>query len=191
MPHDPIVAEMEETMGKIRKKHILAVVIPVVVFVTLFIILNNGTRASGDKNEPFLGKAGLEFGIICNVFNQTGDAESSFITGEYINNGHTTGNTVSADKANAPGRIRIGKITGSKSLQLHTQGTSVEVDESVIEEVKEYLAGIQKYSTSVLDRADMETDEKVNNQNSYIVDASQVSKETVYIDADNLIKNLQ
>lgn len=178
-------------MGKIRKKHIFAVLIPVVVFVTLFVIIYNGTRASGDKNEPFLGKAGLEFGIICNVFNQTGDAETSFITGEYVNNGHTTGNTVSADKANAPGRIRIGKITGAKSLQLHSQGTSVEVDESVIKEVKEYISAIQKYAYSVLDKADIETEEKVKDRNSYLVDASQVSKETVYIDADNLIANLQ
>ena len=64
------------------------------------------------NDSPFLGDC-IDYGIVCNYLNQTADMETNFAAVKYQGNGHTIGNTVSEDKANAPGIIKAGEIIGT------------------------------------------------------------------------------
>ena len=159
----------------------------VLALAAAFLIIGGISQASGEGNEPFLGKC-IEFGVVCNEFNQTGDVETNFATGKYTGNGHTTGNTVGG-KTNAAGEIRIGEVVG----ELKTRDNPVVfVDESVKEEVKELLAAAKKYADSVVDKADVDTAEiKDYDMNSYVLDISAEKKDTVYVAADAMMKDLE
>ena len=96
-------------MRRLRKGFVAKAAACVAAVVIVFAIIGGISFASGEGNEPFLGDY-IEYGIICNYLNQTADMETNFVAGKYSGNGQYTGNTVSDNKANAPGEIRIGEV---------------------------------------------------------------------------------
>lgn len=161
----------------------IKIAVPVIALLAVFLVVGGVTQASADRNEPFLAKAGLEFGIICNYMNQTSDMETNFAVLKYQGNGHTNGNTISENRANAAGRILVGEIIGEK--QFHNNPMVIEGKEAIAT-VSDLLSSIKNYSSSVVDKADIETSAEVRDQNSYVVDISDIDKKTVYVDADNM-----
>ena len=168
---------------KNKKKFFAKTGAAVLTLAVAFAIIGGISRASGTGNEPFLGKC-MEFGVVCNDFNQTGDVETNFATGKYTGNGHTTGNTVSGNMANAAGQIRIGELVG----KIQTRNNPlVYIDESVKAEVKDMIATVKDYADSVVDRADIEAPEAAD-MNKYVIDVSTSKKDTVYVAADKLVE---
>lgn len=161
----------------------IKIAVPVIALLAVFLVVGGVTQASADRNEPFLAKAGLEFGIICNYMNQTSDMETNFAVLKYQGNGHTNGNSISENRANAAGRILVGKIIGKK--QFRNNPMVIEGKEAIAT-VSDLLSSIKNYSSSVVDKADIETSSEVRDQNSYVVDISDIDKKTVYVDADNM-----
>lgn len=161
----------------------IKIAVPVIALLAVFFVVGGVTQASADRNEPFLAKAGLEFGIICNYMNQTSDMETNFAVLKYQGNGHTNGNSISENRANAAGRILAGEIIGEK--QFRNNPVVIEGKEAIAI-VSDLLSSIKNYSSSVVDKADIETSSEVKDQNSYLVDISDIDKKTVYVDADNM-----
>lgn len=161
----------------------IKIAVPVIALLAVFFVVGGVTQASADRNEPFLAKAGLEFGIICNYMNQTSDMETNFAVLKYQGNGHTNGNSISQNRANAAGRILAGEIIGEK--QFRNNPVVIEGKEAIAI-VSDLLSSIKNYSSSVVDKADIETSSEVKDQNSYLVDISDIDKKTVYVDADNM-----
>ena len=138
------------------------------------------------NNSPFLDDC-IEYGIVCNYLNQTADMETNFAAVKYQGNGHTIGNTVSEDKANAPGIIKAGEIIGT----IQTRNNPVVLQgEEVKEEVNAMLASVSKYAESVVGKKDVKTSADVKDENNYSIDIADVKKDVVYVDADNMIDNL-
>lgn len=161
----------------------IKIAVPVIALLAVFLVVGGVTQASADRNEPFLAKAGLEFGIICNYMNQTSDMETNFAVLKYQGNGHTNGNSISENRANAAGRILVGEIIGKK--QFRNNPMVIEGKEAIAT-VSDLLSSIKNYSSSVVDKADIETSSEVGDPNSYVVDISDIDKKTVYVDADNM-----
>lgn len=170
-----------------KKGLLLKIALPVLAILLVFLVIGGASQASGDKNEPFLAKAGLEFGIICNFLNQTADMETNFAVLKYQPNGQWCGNTISKDKANAAGRILAGEIVGK--TQFRHEPVIIEGEEAAAI-VKDLLASIKSYSSSVVDKSDYETPVEVKDQNSYTVDITDIGKETVYVNADPMVAAL-
>ena len=138
------------------------------------------------NNSPFLGDC-IEYGIVCNFLNQTADMETNFAAVKYQGNGHTIGNTVSEDKANAPGIIKAGEIIGT----IQTRNNPVVLQgEEVKKEVKAMLASVSNYAESVVGKKDVKTSADVKDCNNYLIDITDVKEDVVYVDADNMIDNL-
>lgn len=180
----------------LRKKTVAKIGVSLIAVLGVFAIIGGISFASGEGNKPFLDDY-IEYGIICNHLNQTADMETNFVSGEYAGNGQYIGNTVSEDKANAAGKIRIGEVLRSngkkgeaKHVKLHSADTVVTVDPEVKEEVKDYLKKVKKYAVSLLDEKDVDLPDEVRDQNNYLIDISKVNKKTVYVDADKLVDAL-
>ena len=138
------------------------------------------------NNSPFLGDC-IEYGIVCNYLNQTADMETNFAAVKYQGNGHTIGNTVSEDKANATGIIKAGEIIGT----IQTRNNPVVLQgEEVKKEVKAMLASVSNYAESVVGKKDVKTSAEVKDCNNYLIDITDVKEDVVYVDADNMIDNL-
>ena len=171
-------------MRRLRKGFVAKAAACVAAVVIVFAIIGGISFASGEGNEPFLGDY-IEYGIICN-----------FVAGKYSGNGQYTGNTVSDNKANAPGEIRIGEVicaNGEKGtaadVKVHTAGGSVYVDESVKKEAADFLEKVYKYSKSLLDKSNFDSP-KVTDMNNYIIDISNKDDKTVYVNADQMVEDL-
>lgn len=138
------------------------------------------------NDSPFLGDC-IDYGIVCNYLNQTADMETNFAAVKYQGNGHTIGNTVSEDKANAPGIIKAGEIIGT----IQTRNNPVVLQgEEVKKEVKAMLASVSNYAESVVGKKDVKTSADVKDGNNYSIDIADVKEDVVYVDADNMIGNL-
>ena len=138
------------------------------------------------NDSPFLGDC-IDYGIVCNYLNQTADMETNFAAVKYQGNGHTIGNTVSEDKANAPGIIKAGEIIGT----IQTRNNPVVLQgEEVKKEVKAMLASVSNYAESVVGKKDVKTSAEVKDCNNYLIDITDVKEDVVYVDADNMIDNL-
>ena len=142
-------------MRRLRKGVAAKLAACAIAMAVVFAIVGGISFASGEGNEPFLGDY-VEYGIVCNHLNQTADMETNFVAGTYAGNGQHTGNTVSDDKANAAGMIRIGEVINvdgksgtAKNVQVHDKGGAVYVDESVKKEVADFLKKVKDYSESV------------------------------------------
>lgn len=142
--------------------------------------------ALASNNSPFLGDC-IEYGVVCNYLNQTGDMETNFAVGKYQGNGHTNGNTVSDSKANASGEIRIGEVVGEVKFR---GNPLVVIDKEVKKEVKAMLASVSNYAESVVGKKDVKTSADVKDGNNYSIDITDVKEDVVYVDADNMIDNL-
>ncbi len=182
-------------MRRLRKGFVAKAAACVAAVVIVFAIIGGISFASGEGNEPFLGNY-IEYGIICNYLNQTADMETNFVAGKYTGNGQYTGNTVSDNKANAPGEIRIGEVicaNGEKGdagdVKVHSAGGSVYVDESVKKEAADFLEKVYKYSKSLLDKSNFDSP-KVTDMNNYIIDISKKDDKTVYVNADQMVEDL-
>ena len=138
------------------------------------------------NDSPFLGDC-IDYGIVCNYLNQTADMETNFAAVKYQGNGHTIGNTISEDKANAPGIIKVGEIIGT----IQTRNNPVVLQgEEVKKEVKAMLASVSNYAESVVGQKDVKTSAEVKDCNNYLIDITDVKEDVVYVDADNMIDNL-
>ena len=156
----------------------------VMLFIWNIYIFTATSLASNDS--PFLGDC-LDYGIVCNYSNQTADMETNFAVVKYQGNGHTIGNTVSEDKANAPGIIKAGEIIGT----IQTRNNPVVLQgEEVKKEVKAMLASVSNYAESVVGKKDVKTSAEVKDCNNYLIDITDVKEDVVYVDADNMIDNL-
>ena len=173
-------------MRNLRRSLWVKIALPVFAVLVVFLVIGRASQASGDKNEPFLAKAGLEFGIICNQLNQTSDMETNFAALKYQGNGNTIGNTISKNKANAAGRILVGENLDKGKMQFHSDPLVIKGEEAVAI-VKDLMASIQSYSMSVVDKSDMETPVDVKDQNNYVVDITDINRETVYVSADSMV----
>ena len=138
------------------------------------------------NDSPFLGDC-IEYGVVCNYLNQTGDMETNFAVGKYQGNGHTNGNTVSDSKANASGEIRIGEVVGEVKFR---GNPLVVIDKEVKKEVKAMLASVSNYAESVVGKKNVKTSAEVKDCNNYLIDITDVKEDVVYVDADNMIDNL-
>ena len=145
-----------------------------------------GGISYASNNQPFLGDC-IEYGVVCNYLNQTGDMETNFSVGKYQGNGHTNGNTVSDSKANASGEIRIGEVVGEVQFR---GNPLVVIDKEVKKEVKAMLASVSNYAESVVGKKDVKTSAEVKDCNNYLIDITDVKEDVVYVDADNMIDNL-
>lgn len=169
-------------MRKLRKGAVAKGGAFVLVIALTFLIAGGMSQASGLGNEPFLGDC-MEYGIVCNFLNQRADMETNFASGKYQGNGHTIGNTVSEDKANAEGVIKVGEVVGKMKLR----GNPVVIqDESVKAEVKEMIAKTKSYSESVIKKSNLLAPD-VKDMNNYVIDAAGVDSKVVYVDADKMI----
>ena len=139
------------------------------------------------NNQPFLGDC-IEYGVVCNYLNQTGDMETNFAVGKYQGNGHTNGNTVSDSKANASGEIQIGEVVGEVKFR---GNPLVVIDKEVKKEVKAMLASVSNYAESVVGKKNVKTSAEVKDCNNYLIDITDVKEDVVYVDADNMIDNLK
>lgn len=176
----------------VRKKTVAKIGVSLMAVLGVFAIIGGISFASGEGNKPFLDDY-IEYGIVCNHLNQTADMETNFVAGEYAGNGQHTGNTVSEDKANAAGKIRIGEVLRSngekgeaKHVLLRNKDTVVTVDPEVKEEVKAFLRKVRKYAVSLLGEKDVILPDEVRDQNNYLIDVTSVNKKTVYVEADKL-----
>lgn len=142
--------------------------------------------ALASNNSPFLGDC-IEYGIVCNYLNQTGDMETNFAVGEYQGNGHTNGNTVSDSRANSSGEIRISEVVGDVKFR---GNPLVVVDKEVKNEVKAMLASVSNYAESVVGKKNVKTSAEVKDCNNYLIDITDVKEDVVYVGADNMIDNL-
>ena len=150
------------------------------------VCLFTATSSFASNDSPFLGDC-IDYGIVCNYLNQTADMETNFAAVKYQGNGHTIGNTVSEDKANAPGIIKAGEIIGT----IQTRNNPVVLQgEEVKKEVKAMLASVSNYAESVVGKKDVKTSADVKDGNNYSIDIADVKKDVVYVDADNMIDNL-
>ena len=150
------------------------------------VCLFTATSSFASNNSPFLGDC-IEYGIVCNYLNQTADMETNFAAVKYQGNGHTIGNTVSEDKANATGIIKAGEIIGT----IQTRNNPVVLQgEEVKKEVKAMLASVSNYAESVVGKKDVKTSAEVKDCNNYLIDITDVKEDVVYVDADNMIDNL-
>lgn len=157
-----------------------------IVLCYLFGIYIFTATSLASNNSPFLGDC-IDYGIVCNYLNQTADMETNFAAVKYQGNGHTIGNTVSEDKANAPGIIKAGEIIGT----IQTRNNPVVLQgEEVKKEVKAMLAYVSNYAESVVGKKDVKTSADVKGENNYSIDIADVKKDVVYVDADNMIDNL-
>ena len=139
------------------------------------------------NDSPFLGDC-IDYGIVCNYLNQTADMETNFAAVKYQGNGHTIGNTISEDKANAPGIIKFGEIIGT--IQIRNNPVILQGEE-VKKEVKAMLASVSNYAESVVGKKDVKTSAEVKDCNNYLIDITDVKEDVVYVDADNMIDNLK
>lgn len=152
----------------------------------LFCVCLFTATSFASNNSPFLGDC-IEYGIVCNYLNQTADMETNFAAVKYQGNGHTIGNTVSEDKANATGIIKAGEIIGT----IQTRNNPVVLQgEEVKKEVKAMLASVSNYAESVVGKKDVKTSADVKDGNNYSIDIADVKEDVVYVDADNMIDNL-
>lgn len=119
--------------------------------------------------------------------NQTCDIESNIAVCKYQGNGHTIGNTISSDKANSAGVIKVGEVVDH--LKVRNEPVILEGQKQK-EEVKAMIASVQNYSESVVKKSDLETPAKVEDQNNYCLDVASVHDDLVYVSADNLITNI-
>lgn len=156
------------------------------LFVIIFTIIICSNISYASNNQPFLGDC-IEYGIVCNYLNQTADMETNFATGKYQANGHSNGNTISEDKANASGNIRIGEMVGDPQFR---GKPLVVINKEVKREVKEMLSSVSNYAESVVDKTDVITLEDVKDENNYIIDITDAKDDLVYVDANNMINNL-
>ena len=146
-----------------------------------------GGISYASNNQPFLGDC-IEYGVVCNYLNQTGDMETNFAVGKYQGNGHTNGNTVSDSKANASGEIQIGEVVGEVKFR---GNPLVVIDKEVKKEVKAMLASVSNYAESVVGKKNVKTSAEVKDCNNYLIDITDVKEDVVYVDADNMIDNLK
>jgi len=169
-----------------RLKHGLGakLVVAFVAIVAAIGIIGGISYAS--NNQPFLGDC-IEYGIVCNYLNQTSDMETNFATGKYQGNGHTNGNTVDSDKANASGEIRIGEVVGDTNFR---GNPLVVIHEDVKKEVKAMLASVSNYAESVVDKKDITAPAEVRDGNNYVLDITEEKDDLVYVDANPMIDNL-
>ena len=152
----------------------------------LFCVCLFTATSLASNNSPFLGDC-IDYGIVCNYLNQTADMETNFAAVKYQGNGHTIGNTVSEDKANAPGIIKAGEIIGT----IQTRNNPVVLQgEEVKKEVKAMLVSVSNYAESVVGKKDVKTSAEVKDYNNYLIDITDVKEDVVYVDADNMIDNL-
>ena len=173
-------------MRKTRKGFIAKVSAVVLTLALGFWIIGGISYASNTGNKPFLDD-GIEYGIICNELNQTADMETNFIAGKYQGNGHTIGNTVSDDKANAAGVIKVGEVVG----KMKVRGNPVIIeDPSIKEEVKKMIESVSEYAEKIAKKCDLEAPE-VTDQNRYTIDAAAVDEDVVYVDATNMIEAMR
>ena len=165
-------------------KHLKAYVCIALCYLFGICIFTATSLASNDS--PFLGDC-IDYGIVCNYLNQTADMETNFAAVKYQGNGHTIGNTVSEDKANAPGIIKAGEIIGT----IQTRNNPVVLQgEEVKKEVKAMLASVSNYAESGVGKKDVKTSADVKDCNNYLIDITDVKEDVVYVDADNMIDNL-
>ena len=152
----------------------------------LFCVCLFTATSFASNNSPFLGDC-IDYGIVCNYLNQTADMETNFAAVKYQGNGHTIGNTVSEDKANATGIIKAGEIIGT----IQTRNNPVVLQgEEVKKEVKAMLASVSNYAESVVSKNDVKTSADVKDGNNYSIDIADVKEDVIYVDADNMIDNL-
>ena len=182
-------------MRRLRKGVVAKAAACVAAVGIVFAIIGGISFASGEGNEPFLGDY-IEYGIICNYLNQTADMETNFVAGRYSGNGQYIGNTVSDNKANAAGEIRIGEVIRSngengtaEDVKVHDAGGRVYVDASVKKEAEDFLAKVRKYSKSLIEKNNFESP-KATDMNNYIIDISKKDEKTVYVDADQFAEDM-
>ncbi len=156
-----------------------------VAAIALAVFIIAGTSYASN-NQPFLGDC-IEYGIVCNFLNQTCDIESNIAVCKYQGNGHTIGNTISSDKANSAGVIKVGEVVDH--LKVRNEPVILKGQKEK-EEVKAMIASVQNYSESVVKKSDLETPAKVEDQNNYCLDVASVHDDLVYVSADNLITNI-
>lgn len=157
-----------------------------IVLCCLFGVCLFTATSLASNNSPFLCDC-IEYGIVCNYLNQTSDMETNFAAVKYQGNGHTIGNTISKDKANASGIIKAGEIVGI----IQTRNNPVVLQgEEVKKEVKDMLASVSNYAESVVGKKDVKTSAEVKDCNNYRIDITDVKEDVVYVDADNMIDNL-
>lgn len=171
-------------MGRLKRWFKVKVAIAIAAVVVAIGIIGGISYAS--NAQPFLGDC-IEYGIVCNYLNQTADMETNFATGKYQSNGHSNGNTISEEKANASGKIRIGETADKPRFR---GNPSVVINEDVKKYVKEMIASVSNYAESVVDKTDIATSEYVKDENNYIVDITDVKDNLVYVAANNMIDNL-
>lgn len=171
-------------MKKLKRGFKVKVSVAVAAIALAVFIIAGTSYAS--NNQPFLGDC-IEYGIVCNFLNQTCDIESNIAVCKYQGNGHTIGNTISSDKANSAGVIKVGEVVDR--LKVRNEPVILKGQKEK-EEVKAMIASVQNYSESVVKKSDLETPVKVEDQNNYCLDVASVHDDLVYVSADNLITNI-
>ena len=173
-------------MKRFRRGFRVKITVAVLAVVVAIGIIAGISYAS--NNQPFLGDC-IEYGIVCKYLNQTSDMETNFATLKYQGNGQYIGNTISDDKANAAGRILVGEIVDEIKDKNHG-GTVIIKGKEAKEKVEAMLSSVSNYSESVVNKKDVTTPADVKDQNNYPIDITGYSDDLVYVDADNMIKNL-
>lgn len=156
-----------------------------VVFV-LVLIVSIGTcttwiHASNDTVN-FLGTY-EEYGLIANEINQTADMETNFIAGKYTGNGHTIGNTVSQNMANASGKIRVGEVTDNIQAR---NNPDIVIDPQIKNEVADLIAAVKKTSSAAFQDVNHALDSP-KDMNQYFLDISKEQKSVIYVVGDSLL----
>lgn len=156
-----------------------------VVFV-LVLIVSIGTcttwiHASNDTVD-FLGTY-EEYGLIANEINQTADMETNFIAGKYTGNGHTIGNTVSSNMANASGKIRAGEVTDSIQAR---NNPDIVIDPQIKNEVASLIAAVKKTSSAAFKNVNYAL-ASPKDMNQYFLDISKEKKSAICVVGDSLL----
>ena len=149
-------------------------------------IIAGTSHASITPHEQFLGDC-VEYGIVCEFLNLTSDIESNFAVEKYQSNGQTCGNTMT----NVPGEIIAGEVVDRIQLHQDVENTKITIGEEAGKKAKAMRESVQEQSEILVNKkSDIETSEEVKNMNNYVVDISDIDKNLVYVDADNMIDNL-
>lgn len=171
-----------------NKKQIkLASIVTIFILTIATIFSTKDNSFANDGQDIFLGDY-IEYGIIANYINQTGDMETNFIAKKYQSNNQTTGNTISEDKANAAGDIKVGKIVDSIQTRFDPK---VYEDEKYIDEVAQFLAEAQSTADMLAGRETYKCPAAAD-QNNYLIDITSFDESVVYVtNFENVMGSLQ
>lgn len=167
--------------SKNRIKTIVGVIATTAI--SFFGLITLSTKASNEVFDTLVDEC-AEFGITANLINQTSDMETNFIAGHYNSGNCDNGNSL--DKTNSSGRILIGDYSG----ELKFRGKPIVIiDKSIKEKASKMIAEVQSRSKEIVDKSNFELKKMITDCNNYTVDTSEKKDETIYINANPLIKN--